>query len=56
MEIAPKCADLGGDLMNQEPELRPVQPAYYPAGWFEVSGDIDDFIFYGQQVKCCSER
>lgn len=39
--------------------FRPEPPAAqddYLSGWFSVSGDMDDFIYYGEPEKYESER
>lgn len=42
------------DKRGYLPEQEDIAPEY--EAWFSVSGDMDDFIYYGEPVKEHSEK
>lgn len=48
----------GGDFMKNDPGLQEEKKIPEPSkpSWFQVAGDIDDFIFYDETEKTCSQR
>ena len=48
----------GGDFMKNDPGLQEEKkiPELPKPSWFQVAGDVDDFIFYYETEKTCSQR
>ena len=47
-----------GDFMKNDPGLQEEKKIPEPPkpSWFQVAGDVDDFIFYYETEKTCSQR